>query len=441
MYLHFQQSMARPILIGLLLFFSLAVKAKPFITFVPYDEDASPAFEYPSENVTIHLRKGEKYLLVGKYDSALYHLFDGVKILEKGNAGFLLGKTYYGLGMIYYKLKDPARALEYYEKAEELISQTRSCIDLGNLYIDIGLALIDEEKIDMAFDFYDKAVSVCKPMCSNAFLMRLRSAEGAASLKNGDFSKALSRLDSALEIARALGDRRSISEIIVRLSAAHYETGDYQMAGNLLDEVESLACGLELNDVLLEVYRQRILVMSKAGNVRSQAEYQAKFIELSESLYNEQIMAKLAELEVDFKERENIKAIEQQRHSLALSRETMAKKTRLIWLGVVCVVLGVIVAIMLVRAVRRKKRTINSLVGEVEDATAMLEDRMRQEHNAEASKDMELRSALQKMKADVASLLGICMVASRCAADEQTKARFGQVQHDLSELKRRLEGL
>ena len=433
--------MARPILTGLLLFFSLVITAKSFTTFVPQDEAVSPAIEDPSENAIIHLRMGEKYLLVGKYDSALYHLLDGVKILEKDNADLLLGQTYNGLGMVYYKLKDPARALEYYEKAEELIAQTGSCVDLANLYIDIGLALVDEEKIDTAFDFYSKSASLCKPMCGNAFLMRLRSAEGAASLKNGDFRQALNRLDSALAIARVLGDSRSISETIVRLSAAHYETGDYRNAGHLLDGIESLACGLELNDVLLEVYRQRILLMSNSGNVRSRAEYQARFIELSESLYNEQIMAKLAELEIDFKERENIKVIEQQQHSLALSRETMAKKTRLIWLGVVCVMLGIIVAIMLVRAVRRKRLTINNLVGEVEDATATLEGRIREEHKAMTSKDIELRSTLRKMKSDIASLLGICIIASKCSGDEQTKQRFGQVQRDLTELKRRLESL
>lgn len=439
--------MSKAFLAGFLLVV-LLTEARPSNVTTPYFEIVPPGtvaevlFEQVKpETLTDQFKVGERYLQIAKYDSALYHLLDAVKLLEHQNADFLLGKVYASLGLVYFKLGDPPRALEYFVKAEKLLANTSSCAELAKLYIDIGMTLTDGEKIDSASHFFEKASELCLPSCGNSVHMRLQAAEGIALLKKGDITRALLKLDSGLALARRIKDRRAVAEISVQLSAAYYETGDYEIADDLLVDLESLACGLDLNDVLLDVYRQQGLLMSHRGDLQSQAEYQAKFIELSEQIYNEHIMARLAELEINFKERENIQMIEQQKRALALSDITLKKKKRLIFLGVVCVALGTIVAIMLLRAVRRKKVTINNLVDEVEDATAMLEDRIWQEQNDVTSKDIELRSILQKMKADVASLLGICMVASKHSGNEGTKERFEQVQRDLIALKRRMERL
>lgn len=387
----------------------------------------------------LHLEEGMKFLQIDKYDSALYHLLDAIRIAERDNERPLLANAYSALGKLYYRLGDPDRALGYYTTADSLISGMNNHTIAPNLHIDKGLALVDLGNIESALDCFDKVSSDCQSHCDENIVMRTYYARGIAWLKKGEIQKVLTDLNVALAIARNLQDRRSEAGILVRLSAAQIEMGNYRMADEFLSDAETLATGFE-QSVLAEVYRQKILVASHFGKLKEQTDYQAKLIVLSESLYNEQIMAKLAELEINFEERDNLELIEQQQLALELSAETMAKKKRLIILGVICVVLGMIVAIMLVRAVRRKRIAVKSLVNEVEASTEKLELLISEEQKEIVTRQLESKAMLRRMKADVATLLGVCIVVSKHSADEQTLEKFGAIQRELVELKRRLEG-
>lgn len=387
------------------------------------------------------IARGKVHMEVGQYDSALHHLFGAIKLLENIHVESTLAQAYMNLGLVYQKLRDHKRAIEYYQHAEILFHTAGDNRELPLLYIEIGLAHADSGSILDAFESFKKAYSECTPDCSSALLSQIMFAEGKAFLARGHWFEAKGKLEVSLSMAREIGNEKLIAENHVSLSRLYSELGEADLANQLLGNAEAIACRKGFNQLLLDVYRERIKVSAALQDNQSVVEYQGRFIELSERMFNEEILGKLAALEIDFAERENNNLIGRQTQSLVLSQKTIEKKERLILLAGLCLVLGLVTVAMLFRVVRRKKRTIGRLMTEVEDGTLILERRLKEHAAFTEWKALGSRAAISKLKADVASLIGICHVASKSTARLELKRKYDRISGRLDRVKHKLEGL
>ena len=100
---------------------------------------------------------------------------------------------------------------------------------------------------------------------------------------------------------------------------------------------------------------------SSSGDYKKVAQYQQKYIQLKDSIFNEELTRNLMKVEVEYLERENNAKIETQNEILALNQAVILRQ-RVVnaFVGVIAFLL-VIVAVILVR-MNRIKRTANQLL-------------------------------------------------------------------------------
>lgn len=173
---------------------------------------------------------GTIFRMDGMYDRAIEYIIKSKLNYEK--AGFVDGSGWaaYLLGRIYYELKLPQKALEYFQESLDIYIKTSS-VD-GNMN---GLALCYEQI-------------------------------GIINMEAGNFEEARKYITYTSEIHTANESKYGMSNVKMNLGKIEYYEGNYALAENYLNE--SLQIKKEINDLLGQprIYEYNGLCLIARGN-------------------------------------------------------------------------------------------------------------------------------------------------------------------------------
>ncbi len=244
-----------------------------------------PKVGTPEQTVRLWENLGDVQAFVGQYDQALASYCQGLGACPGERLQALL---YWRIGQVHERKGETDLALEYLNRALELLGEESRSSDVVSVRTGLGWAHYYRGEYDLALQEglagleiarergyrrplgdlltlvaisfyekgdYDRAEAFCREGLEisraegwNYELARLYSTLGTIAHGRGDYAQAIIHHRQSLEIRQKIGDRRGIGIAYNNLATALQESGHFQEALEHLQE--SLAIWIELDDPL-----------------------------------------------------------------------------------------------------------------------------------------------------------------------------------------------
>jgi signal transduction histidine kinase len=379
------------------------------------------------------------YTFKAEYDLALQFHFQSLDIREKSGKKDEVAVTLNNIGLVYFKLKDYDKALDYYFRCLEVKKEINDVDFLESLYVNIGLCYNQKEEFTKARKFISQGLEVCGNNCSEAILVEAELGLGYSYYSEFRYKSFTKKLDDTVgllrnaekhllhsyQISDKTGNSRFRIENLFNLSRVHSARGDAKKAIDHLLRAESQAMSTGHNQILIDVYKEFSIVYSQLKNFEKASYYQNRYINLKDSVYSEQLIKNIAEVQTQYAERENIATIASNQQVIRQQRD----------LNIAVVVIAMLAG-LLILVLQRSNRTIKRVNAQLSEAKEVIEEQNKQlegknkylDREVEA-KTIDLERANQSLKqvndeldnfiyktshdirGPLASLKGMCNVA------------------------------
>ena len=331
------------------------------------------------------------YTFKADYDKALEYNFRSLVVREAEGNKAEMSVTLQNIGFIYYKLKNYETALKNYNESLRLHKEAAYDQYLEQLYINRGLCHVHLKKFREAIADIKLGLSLCKGTCSDEIKIQGLFGLGESSFWLEEIDDAEEHFKGSLQIAIKVSEKRFQAENHIYLADINIQKKRYQQALAHLNSGDSIASIAGYNQLLVDIYRQYSKLYNSTSDFKNAALYQSKYIQLSDSIFREDLVKNIAKVETQYEERKNIATI--------ASNEIVIKQSRdLNIAGAVIVLLAGLLVLVLQFGNRNIKR-VNAKLSEAKEVI--------QEKNQElANKNKELDFQVEKKTADLARANG-----------------------------------
>jgi len=175
---------------------------------------------------SIRMALGRAYDFTGDYFTSLNHFQKSIELFR--SVGYLKGiaNSYVNVGIIHYRMKDNAQALEYYRKAETEYLAMKDSIGLVYIYNNIGHLDYELKNYTAAEENYLKGIELSEKIDFENLLSFLHNNLGTLYFDIGEMDKAESTFLKGEEISRKVNDREGLVSSLMALAAINYKEKD-----------------------------------------------------------------------------------------------------------------------------------------------------------------------------------------------------------------------
>lgn len=327
------------------------------------------------------------YMFKADYDKALKYNFQSLVLREEEGNKEEMSVTLNNIGLIYTNLKNYETAVKYFNQCIVLKSQMEDKRALDGFYINRGLCNIHLKKFNDARQDIQTALKLCQDNCTDQIKIMGEFGLGEALYWLKDYEEAETHFKASLAIANRVVHKRHQIENLIYLGAIYTEKKNYDSAIYFLETGESIAANAGYNQLLVEVYKKSSKLYSQLNDFKNEAKYQNKYIQLSDSLFREDLVKNIAKVETDYAERENMATI--------ASNEIVIKQQRDLNIAVAVIALLAGLLVLVLQFGNRNIKRVNAKLSEAKEVI--------QEKNEElANKNKELDFQVEKKTADLA---------------------------------------
>jgi tetratricopeptide (TPR) repeat protein len=358
------------------------------------------------------------YLWTSKLDSALLYNFQAMEVAVADSSRRWVPSTANNIGLIYYKLVNYDKALQYYRMAQ----RTKSRLDRPDhylYYLNASLCYSALEKLDSSYLSLADALEAEPTLIERNDLNYLYSA-GAYYYVKKDVDGARSLFEKCYRHARQTGNQRFLLDAAIRLIRIHMLENRKSDAMRYLTDIDEELSKTPFNRSLMVLYKHVAELYRKSGNIAKHAYYLGKYVQLKDSIYDQQFVNNLVRIENNFSSRMQSEQIASQKLSIT-SKEAIIERQSIVNLliGIITALLASLSA-LLFRSYKRGKRINILLENKVQLRTHALE-----RVNRELRQGLEQSNILSDRKnRQLQQVVGRVNILSRMALGDQNKENY-----------------
>jgi signal transduction histidine kinase len=320
------------------------------------------------------------YTFIADYDKALEVNFQALVIREREGNKREISFTLNNIGLVYFKLGNHEMALQYYNRALEMRLQANDSYDLDRTFINIGLCYNQLSNFVEAERYINKGLALCEGNCQDEIKIEGEYGLGVSYYARGDYSKALEHFEASYELSKKISNQRFRSENLIYKSRIFLAENKLNEAIQTLIECEGIAAASDYNEVLIDAYKEFSNVYKKLNSFEKSSDYQSRYISLKDSIYSSQLIDRIAKIQTQYEERENIKTI--------ASKEEVINRQRTLNIAIAIIAILATLLIFVLYRSNRVKKKVNAALSE---AKAIIEDQNKQLLSSNIHLDQELK--------------------------------------------------
>ncbi len=239
---------------------------------------------------------GAVFYAQGSHDKALGYYFKSLRISEKLRDPVRITSALVNIGGVYTQMQDFDKALNYYTQVEDYLQNLNDPLIQSTYLMGIGEVYSQKGDSGNAIKHYKEALAINKNTQDYAHNLTMIGKE---EFKSGNRLEAIEYLDSAYATAR--NSDISLDQVQTLLAMGDvYRDNDAKMALNAYQQAESLAIRMETNEELRDIYEGMSKVYMAQANFKNAYEYQSRYIELNNKIFNIQKEDKIRGLQFSF---------------------------------------------------------------------------------------------------------------------------------------------
>jgi len=258
------------------------------------------------DEIRLCLALGNVYAMQTNLYRAQDAFYTGLLIAEEHNDSLYLPKFYNNIAIIYAKLEDNNKSLQYYLKALELFELLKDPYFIGNTLNNIGNIYTQIGKNDSAYFFLNKALKIEKEISNFYGLTNTYSNLGRLAFSEGRTLAALELFEKSESAADSLvddfwGSRSYIFASVYRHKGdAYFQLNDFKKALYFYHQALSGASVSSNLEMMTEVSKKLADLFHQQGNKDSAYFYYKNFTALNDSLLRIKNNQKITELTLQY---------------------------------------------------------------------------------------------------------------------------------------------
>lgn len=237
----------------------------------------------------------------GNYPLALEHYKESLYINEKLEDSIGIANNLVNIGIIYKTQKHYDKAIKYYEKSLEINKRINSKHGISSTLSSIGTIYKENGEYKNALKHYIDALHISKQISANSETPYILNNIGEVYLKLKHYNTANRYFIEAKKISKEIENKETLCEAYIGLAETYVNQKVYDSALNnalkakeISIEFGFLNCQKDASEILSTIYKA-------TGNYKKALENHQQFKVLNDSLFNEENIEKITQLEYEYK--------------------------------------------------------------------------------------------------------------------------------------------
>ncbi len=277
--------------------------------------------EIKQDLINNYLTIATVYKYIDNYDKAMESI-DIALELSKENAQLknLLGKSYNIKGDIYSAMDNVEESLVYYKKGLNFFINSNDSINIPISLKRIGSFYDKTKDFKESIRYYKKALVINKKMNQLDFMSYLYTALAISNAKLNKNELALKYIDSSLAISTNFEFEYMKIDALVNKARIYKNKGNYDYAIQILENVKLLFDNSkDYQDTLMNIHKTLANLYNETGEMKKSINSFDKYIQIKETLIEENVSTKTKILEVEYNYRNITAKLEKKEIALQLS--------------------------------------------------------------------------------------------------------------------------
>ena len=299
------------------------------------------------------IHKGNNHEYLGDLNKAMKLYFEALKISEQEEYENGICASYMNIGLFYQYGENYKKAISYVKKALSLTEKEDSRDFESSCCNNLAVCYYYQENLDSALYFYERALNIFEtnndPVGISTALMNIAGIYS----EKGEMDEAIPLMEKSIELKKKAGQKDGISRAYGNLGLMYFELGNRQKGIDLNHRALQIAREIDDADLIVSSAKNLSEIYFKTGDFKRAYEYQHLRYQYSDSLFNRNNVAKLAQQETQYSfekkmfadsleqvEKDKIQKLKTEKAALQHSEE---QKRLWLYITLMIVVLGFVV--------------------------------------------------------------------------------------------------
>lgn len=299
------------------------------------------------------------------YDLAINNFYKAIDTTSSDiNLSPQDAKTLGNIGVIYKKQGNLTKALSVQNRALSIFENVNDSLRISITLTNIGEIYRLQKEYDLALNSYQKSASIKQNLGHQSGLAIVYNNMGLCYSELSNFKLADEYLNKAYNLELEIGNAVRITETQIDLANHYYLSKQHQKSIELADTALSKSKELGLKKNIADLYQVLSQNYEAIGKHKEALKYHQLFFNLRETLLNEDINEKIAEMDVKYETSQREKEIERQNFELKTQEAELEKNKLLRNTFAVVLLLSLIIVYSLFRANKQNKHIANLMKGQ-----------------------------------------------------------------------------
>lgn len=250
------------------------------------------------------------YMGIDYYLIAQDYLLRALKIWEELGDLASLYTGNFSLGILHYNLKDYDKAMEYFDKAMAIAKELKREKMIMSVSLYIGVCSRRMKNYPKALDYLKQSLTQAEKFGITYYTAMSSTFIGDVYGQMGRYNDALAILSKAKNQLKETGDKSTLAYNQHFSGKVSVMLRDFKIAMSYYDRAIELAKELNDKQMLERVYKSYSNLFEQTGDYKKAFEYYQLYTETNESIFNENKMKQIAQLQIQFEAEKRQKEIE-----------------------------------------------------------------------------------------------------------------------------------
>ena len=272
----------------------------------------------------LHLKALAHYKL-GNYDMTLYFFRQVLSMFEQDNDQWGISRMLNNLGILYSDLDQHEMSLKYYEKSLSIKTQLNDSSTIPSTLCNIGFVHLKLKDPEKAKSYFKESLRMDQRMNNKKELAYSHESLGQAYTQEQNYDSALYCFNKSLELLQQEDSRYDQTAVLNRMAEVYLKKDMPEEAIQRLDTAVLFGEKIEARLRLKDSYALLAEAYSLLEDYKEAYHYHQKYIALKDSIFNDENLKKISDIESAYQIQKREKEIELLRKDAQISNLSLSQ--------------------------------------------------------------------------------------------------------------------